>query len=69
MTPLMMRRFWSFVEQTQANILLTLDDVSLEQWLINRLCQEQYLDHNQTDVVSDYIRSRLPLIREIAHAR
>lgn len=67
MTPLLMHRVWAFIEDMHPHVLQSLDDVSLEQLLIQRLCQEQSLDRNQANVVSDYIRSRLPLIREIAY--
>lgn len=67
MTPLLMHQFWAFVEEIHPQVLQSLDDVSLEEWLIQRLSQEQYLDHGQADAVSSYIRSRLPLIREIAY--
>ena len=39
MTPIMLRQLWTLIETTQANILLTLDDSSLIQWLLRQLRQ------------------------------
>lgn len=69
MTPLTMHRFWSIIEDSQSSVLLTMDDHTLERWLVRELRTEQPLDHQETDAVSQYIRTRLPLIREIAMAQ
>lgn len=69
MTPLMLHRFWSIIDDTQSSVLLTLDDVSLEHWLVSQFGSDQSFNCLETDVLSTYIRSRLPLIREMAHAR
>lgn len=66
MSPTMMRQFWSLVEGIRANIPVTLDDRSLEQWLLRQLRSEQALNHCDTAVFSTYIHNRLPLIREFA---
>ena len=65
MSPTMMRQFWSLIEMTQANIPLSLDDRSLVQWLLRQVRSERSLNH-ETNVLSDYIQSRLPLIRDLA---
>jgi hypothetical protein len=69
MTPIMLRQLWSLIERTQSNILLTMDDASLAQWIVKRLKAEQSLDHNEANVVNDYIYSRITLIRDMAQAR
>ncbi len=69
MTPTIMRRLWSVVETTHANTLLKLDDAGLVAWLLNQTTIEAALDQTQTHVLRDYIRSRLPLIRELAEDR
>lgn len=66
MSPTMMRQFWSLIEMTQANIPLSLDDRSLVQWLLRQVRSQRSLNHDETDVLSDYIQSRLPLIRDLA---
>ncbi|WNZ24021.1 hypothetical protein HJG54_14915 [Leptolyngbya sp. NK1-12] len=65
MSPTMMRQFWSLVEGIRANIPVALDDNSLEQWLLRQLRSEQALNYRETAIFSNYIHSRLPLIREL----
>lgn len=69
MTPTMMRQLWSLIEKTQAAFILKLDDPSLVQWLLHQLKKDQTLDHEQTDVLSDYLHNRLSLIRDLAQQR
>ena len=66
MTPTILRQLWSVVETTQSNTLLKLDDASLVQWLLKQIKTEAMLDHNETNILSDYIHSRLTLIRDLA---
>lgn len=69
MSPLMLRQLWSLVETTQSNVLLNLDDPSLVQWLLRQLTAQRSLNHEETAIYSTYIRSRLPLIRDLARSR
>ncbi|MGL5197266.1 MAG: hypothetical protein ACRC8Y_27075 [Chroococcales cyanobacterium] len=69
MNPLMLRQIWSLIEKTQVNVLLSLDDASLVQWLLKQFRQEQPLDPEQVNVLNAYLRSRLSLIRDIASER
>lgn len=69
MSPLMLRRLWSVVETTQTQVLLSLDDTTLVQWLLKQLRSQQSLDHEEVDRFSTYIESRLPLIRDLAQNR
>jgi succinate dehydrogenase flavin-adding protein (antitoxin of CptAB toxin-antitoxin module) len=69
MTPNIMRQLWSVVETAQATTLLQLDDASLVQWLVKQTKKQALLDGHETDFLSDYIQSRLNLIRDIAHTR
>jgi hypothetical protein len=69
MSPIMLRQFWSFVESTQASIPLTLDDKGLEQWLLRQVRSERPLNHDETNILSAYIQTRLPLIRDLASDR
>ncbi|NJR62525.1 MAG: hypothetical protein HC769_29210 [Cyanobacteria bacterium CRU_2_1] len=64
MSPMMMRQFWSLIETT--SIPLMLDDNNLAQWLLRRIRSERSLDSKETDLLSAYIRDRLPLIRDLA---
>lgn len=69
MTPFLLRQFWSLVEATQTNILLSLDDSSLSQWLLRQFQAQRALNHKETAILNHYISSRLPLIRDIARDR
>lgn len=69
MNPLMLRQIWSLIEKTQVNVLLSLDDASLVQWLLKQFKQEQPLDPDQVHLLNAYLRSRLSLIRDIASER
>lgn len=69
MTPSMLRQLWTVVDQTQTNLLLTLDESSLSSCLIHQIKETQSLSAQETDTFAHYIRSKVPLIRDLAQAR
>ena len=69
MTPATIRYFWSLIESTQTHVLLKLDDPSLVQWLLKQVDQGRSLNNEESNMLSDYIYSRLTLIRDLAHER
>jgi hypothetical protein len=69
MTPKILRQLWSVVENSQTKILLQMDDASLVQWLVKQTTMLALLDPNETDYLSDYVQSRLTLIRDLAYER
>jgi hypothetical protein len=69
MTPKILRQLWSVVENSQTKTLLQMDDASLVQWLVKQTTNQVLLDPNETDYLSDYIQSRLTLIRDLAYER
>lgn len=69
MTPKILRQLWSVVENSQTKTLLQMDDANLVQWLVNQTTTQALLDPNETDFLSDYIQSRLALIRDLAYER
>lgn len=69
MSPIMLRQVWALVEATQSQILLELDDSSLVQWLVRQLKNQRSLDQSEAVLFSDYIETRLPLIRDLAQSR
>ncbi|MBE9093966.1 hypothetical protein [Tychonema sp. LEGE 07203] len=69
MTPVMLRQLWSLIETTQANLLVNLDDATLVQWLLKQLKANSALNGNETDLLNEYIESRLSLIRDLAEQR
>ncbi len=69
MTPKILRQLWSVVENSQTKTLLQMDDASLVQWLVKQTTTQALLDPHETDFLSDYIESRLTLIRDLAYER
>ncbi len=69
MTPTMLRQLWSLIETTQTNLLLKQDDASLVQWILKQFKQKRSLDTQEADIISDYIYSRISLIRDLAAER
>ncbi|HLO49422.1 MAG TPA: hypothetical protein VK211_13490 [Kamptonema sp.] len=69
MTPTMLRQLWSLVETTQANVLVTLDDASLAQWLLKQFKMNSSINGSEAELVNEYIQSRLSLIRDLAAER
>jgi hypothetical protein len=67
--PRLLRQFWTVVETTQTNLLLNLDDPQLVQQLATDLEIQQHLCLDEAQAVDQYIRSKLPLIRDIAQSR
>jgi len=69
MTPVMLRQLWSLIETTQATLLVNLDDATLVQWLLKQLKTNSVLNGKETDLLNEYIESRLSLIRDLAEQR
>ncbi|HEY9740556.1 MAG TPA: hypothetical protein V6C90_08685 [Coleofasciculaceae cyanobacterium] len=69
MNPSTLRQFWSLVDATQAATLMALDDTKLVEQLIEQLKKQCSLNSSQTDMISAYIRSRIPLVRDLAQTR
>ena len=69
MTPRMIRQIWTLIEETQSSTLLNLDDNGLVSWIVSEVESEQSLNRQEVDRYSHYIRSRLPLIRDVVEAR
>lgn len=69
MTPVLLRQLWKLVEAAQATHLIQLDDGHLTQWLVRELQREAGLSGGDQAVVDRYIRSKLPLIRDMAYER
>jgi hypothetical protein len=65
----MLRQLWVLIETTQANMLLNLDDDSLEQWLLKQFNQKRSLNQDEASLLNAYIRSKLSLIRDLAQER
>lgn len=66
---LTLRQLWSVVEETQTNTLLKFSDAELIQQLLKQLEKKSLLSSEEVGTMSNYISSRVPLIRDLALAR
>lgn len=64
-----LRQLWAVVEETQASVLLKLNDTDLVKQLIKQLDSRKPLSGEESNTVSIYLRSRCSLIRDLAEAR
>ena len=64
-----LRQLWSAIESTQANKILEFSDKELIEQLIAQLQEKKNLTQEDSTNIKSYIRSRIPLIRDIASAR
>jgi hypothetical protein len=69
MTPVMLRQLWSLIESTQANMLLTLDDATLAQWITKQFKQQRALNLDEIHILNSYISMKTSLIRDLARQR
>ncbi|MGK7927835.1 MAG: hypothetical protein AB4290_21795 [Spirulina sp.] len=69
MTPTLLRQLWSLVENTHAPAILGRDDASLVEWLLEQLERQRSLEGHETELLSNYIRARTSLIRDLAAQR
>jgi len=70
MKPCLLRQFWQLIEETQASQLVNLDDASLVQSLTCQLLESNILvDGSEANAINHYIRSKTPLIRDMAYER
>jgi len=68
MDPTLLRQLWSVVETSHSSVLLGLDDSHLVEWLIGQIAEQRGVEPTDTGFLSDYIRSRLSLIRDLAQS-
>ncbi|MGH2416034.1 MAG: hypothetical protein ACRDEA_20560 [Microcystaceae cyanobacterium] len=64
----LLRQFWSLVEEIQVAKLLNLNDTELIKQLLRQLEDRQPLSAEESNTMSNYIRSKTSLIRELAEA-
>ncbi len=64
-----LRLLWAVVEETQTNILIQFNDAELIQQLLRQLKNKTWLSSEEMNTISNYLSSRVPLIRDLALAR
>ncbi|MBE9013119.1 hypothetical protein IQ250_23240 [Pseudanabaenaceae cyanobacterium LEGE 13415] len=69
MTPSLLRQVWAVVEATQAAHILNLDDAHLVQAVLGQFHPNPPLNPEETRQISNYLYSRLTLIRDLASDR
>jgi hypothetical protein len=67
--PLRLRQIWTLVESSQASLLVRLDDPDLEQWLMRQFTKDQTLSPSESQAITHYVHSKLPLIRDMAEQK
>ena len=68
MSPLLLRRVWTVVENTQASVLLELSDRDLIKQLLSQLSIQQSLSKEESHLIDVYLHRKIPLIRDVADA-
>ena len=66
---IMLRQLWSVVEETQAMVLLKLNDTDLVRQILGQLQGRSPLTSEETRSLETYIGSKTSLIRDLAEAR
>ncbi|ESA32602.1 hypothetical protein N836_25130 [Leptolyngbya sp. Heron Island J] len=69
MSPFLLRQLWSVIEAAHSSHILSLDDQGLASWVVEQLCYQSPLDTVELTQVNRYIRTKLPLIRDIAQSK
>ncbi|MDM9380147.1 hypothetical protein QUB80_05465 [Chlorogloeopsis sp. ULAP01] len=64
-----LRLLWTVVEETQTSTLVQFPDAELVQQLLWQLRNKTWLTSEETNTISAYLSSRVPLIRDLALAR
>lgn len=68
MSPLLLRRVWTIIENTQASVLLELSDRDLIKQLLSQLSIQQSLSQEESHLLNVYLHRKMPLIRDLADA-
>jgi muconolactone delta-isomerase len=69
MNSYILRQLWSVIEETQASVLLRLNDTELVKQVLSQLDSRNPLTNDEITTVSGYLHSRTSLIRDLALAR
>jgi hypothetical protein len=64
-----LRHIWSVIEETQTSTLLNFSDMELVQQLIRLLENRKLLNDEEISIMSAYICSTVPVVRDLAKAR
>ena len=68
MSPLLLRKVWTVIGNTQASVLLELSDRDLIKQLLSQLSIQQSLSQEESYLLNAYLHRKMPLIRDLAAA-
>ena len=68
MSPLLLRKVWTVIGNTQASVLLELSDRDLIKQLLSQLSIQQSLSQEESHLLNVYLHLKMPLIRDLAAA-
>ncbi|MGK7899721.1 MAG: hypothetical protein AB4372_40415 [Xenococcus sp. (in: cyanobacteria)] len=68
MSPLLLRKVWTVIDNTQASVLLELSDRDLIKRLLSQLTIQQSLSQEESHLLDIYLHRKMPLIRDLAAA-
>ncbi len=68
MNPLLLRKVWTVIGNTQASVLLELSDRDLIKRLLSQLSIQQSLSQEESLLLDIYLHRKMPLIRDLAEA-
>jgi hypothetical protein len=61
-----LRQLWATIEETHTHRIHGLNDTDLVQQLLNQLHTRHPLSGEESQIVGSYLKTRLPLIRDMA---
>jgi hypothetical protein len=61
-----LRQLWTTIEETHTHCIHSLNDTDLVQQLLHQLNIQHPLNSEESQIISSYLKLRLPLIRDMA---
>ena len=68
MNPLLLRKVWTVIGNTQASALTDLSYRELVKQLLSQLAMQQSLSQEESHLLNVYLHRKMPLIRDLADA-
>ena len=68
MSPLLLRKVWTVIENTQASVFSELSDRDLIKRLLSQVSTQQSLSQEESQLLNVYLCRKIPLIRDLAEA-
>lgn len=69
MNTTLLRQTWNLIEATNAIELLEISEAELVQKILRRLDVQQPLAESERDILNNYLRSKIGLIKDTAESR